>query len=52
MLMKGAAAQKSKNAASASGNKVLEKAQNIKVPPAEYKYDNQEGMSFAQRLLF
>jgi hypothetical protein len=46
MLMKGAAAQKSKKAApgGASGNKVLEKAQSIKVPPAEFKYDNQEGM--------
>ena len=41
MLMKGAAAQKPQKAA--SGNKVLEKAQSIKVAPGEYKYDNQEG---------
>lgn len=45
MLMKGAAAQKSKEAAGgAAGNEVLEKAKSMKIPPGEYTYDNQEGM--------
>jgi hypothetical protein len=46
MLMQGAVTQrpaKSGSAKGASGNKVLEKAQSVKVPPGEYKYDNQEG---------
>lgn len=46
MLMEGAIAKRPAKAApsgAVSGNKVLEKAQNIKVPPGEYKYDNQEG---------
>jgi len=47
MLMAGIkAARESNNAAAkgASRNKVLEKAQSIKIPPGEYKYDNQEGI--------
>lgn len=52
MLMKGAAAQKSKNSAPASGNKVLEKAQSIKVAPADFKYDYQEGMPPPRFFLF
>jgi multifunctional beta-oxidation protein len=45
-LMQGA--QKANAAATkgASGNKVLEKAQSIKISPGEYKYDNQEGKPF------
>jgi multifunctional beta-oxidation protein len=46
MLMQGAVAQrpaKPGSAKGASGNKVLEKAQSVKVSPGEYKYDNQEG---------
>ena len=49
MLMEGAIAKRPAKAAStggASGNKVLEKAQSIKVPPGEYTYDNQEGTQF------
>lgn len=49
LLMKGLAAQKAKSAApagGASGNKVLQKAQSIRVPPAEFKYDNQEGATY------
>jgi hypothetical protein len=52
MLMKGAAAQKSKKSAPASGNKVLEKAQSIKVAPADFKYDNQEGIPPLRSFLF
>ena len=45
MLMEGALAKRPAKAASssASGNKVLEKAQSIKPSLGEYKYDNQEG---------
>jgi len=51
LLMQGA--QKAKAAASkgSSGSKVLEKAQSIKIPPGEYKYDNQEG-AFSYRRAF
>jgi len=53
MLMQGAGAQRPKKAApskSVSGNQVLEKAQSIKVPPGEYKYDSQEGILFCLKL--
>ena len=46
MLMEGAIIQRPSKAAPAKGasaNKALEKAQGIKIPPCEYKYDNQEG---------
>jgi hypothetical protein len=45
MLMEGVKAQRPQKAGTkaASGNAVLEKAQSIKVPEGEYKYDNQEG---------
>jgi hypothetical protein len=48
MLMEGAKVQRPQKAApakGASGNAVLEKAQTIKAPAGEYKYDNQEGIS-------
>jgi len=53
MLMEGAIAKRPAKAAptgGASGNKVLEKAQSIKAPPGEYKYDNQEGMQFFRKV--
>ena len=48
MLLAGAALQRPTKAAAtqgASGNKVLDKAQSIKLPIGEYKYDNQEGVA-------
>jgi hypothetical protein len=48
MLLAGLALQRPTKAAptqGASGNKVLEKAQSIKIPIGEYKYDSQEGKS-------
>jgi len=46
MLMEGAIANRPAKAAPQGGNKVLEKAQSIKVPSGEYTYDNQEGTQF------
>jgi len=49
MLMAGIKAARESNKAAAgnntSGNSVLEKAKSIKIPPGEFKYDNQEGLT-------
>jgi hypothetical protein len=46
LLMEGAKKAKAAEGKRFSGNKVLEKAQAIKITPGEYKYDNQEGRQF------
>jgi hypothetical protein len=43
LLMDGIKAAKASAAKGPSGNDVLAKAQAIKIPPGEFKYDNQEG---------
>jgi multifunctional beta-oxidation protein len=49
-LMAGAKAARANSAKGPSGNKVLEKAQSIKIPLGEYKYDSQEGLEFVGRV--
>jgi hypothetical protein len=49
--MEGAKKAKAASAKGASGNKVLEKAQAVKIAPGEYKYDNQEGRLSQDALL-
>jgi hypothetical protein len=52
LLMEGAKKAKAASAKGASGNKVLEKAQGVKIAPGEFKYDNQEGSRSHLRDLF